>query len=199
MPTPGYQMAERNNAAEIDRLVAQIARGDRMAFDRLYRHLERPLFRFIRLRLNDPHRSADIMHDVFLEVWRGAAAFRGQSSARTWIFAIAWRKAMEIHRRSDRVVYQETLPEQIDESTDAATAIAQAEDSRAVRACLDGLSAEHRIALELTFFEEMSYHEIAGVLGVPEGTVKSRVFHAKQLMLRCLTIKGATGGRKSYG
>lgn len=192
-------MAESDRSDQAHLLVAAIARGDRSAFEQLYRALERPLYRFIALKLNDPHRSADVVHDVFLEVWRNAASFRGQSSARTWIFAIAWRKAMEVHRRNDRVTYQETLPEQIDESMDAATAISQAEDSQAVRACLEGLSADHRIVLELTFFEEMSYPEIAGVLGVPEGTVKSRVFHAKQLMVRCLASKGAARGRKSYG
>lgn len=192
-------MAEGDRSEQINDLVAAIARRDRTAFDQLYRALERPLYRFIALKLNDPHRSADIMHDVFLEVWRNAATFRGLSSARTWIFAIAWRKAMEVHRRNDRVTYQETPPEQIDESMDAATAISQAEDSRAVRACLEGLRDEHRIALELTFFEEMSYPEISGVLGVPEGTVKSRVFHAKQLMVRCLSGKGAARGRKGYG
>lgn len=192
-------MVESDRSDQINQLVAAIARGDRQAFDQLYRGLERPLYRFVLLKLNDPHRSADIMHDVFLEVWRNAAAFRGQSSARTWIFAIAWRKAMEVHRRNDKVTYQETLPEQIDESMDAPAAISQAEDSRAVRACLEGLSDEHRIALELTFFEEMSYPEIATVLAVPEGTVKSRVFHAKQLMVRCLSSKGAARGRKGYG
>lgn len=192
-------MAESDRSDQTNLLVAAIARGDRSAFEQLYRALERPLFRFIALKLNDPHRSADVMHDVFLEVWRNAANFRGQSSARTWIFAIAWRKAMEVHRRNDRVTYQETLPEQIDESMDAAAAISQAEDSQAVRVCLEGLSADHRIVLELTFFEEMSYPEIAAVLGVPEGTIKSRVFHAKQLMVRCLASKGAARGRKSYG
>ncbi len=189
-------MVESDRSDQINQLVAAIARRDKLAFDQLYRTLERPLYRFILLRLNDPHRSADIMHDVFLEVWRNAATFRGLSSARTWIFAIAWRKAMEIHRRNDKVIYQETPPDQIDESMDAAAAIAQSEDAQAVRACLGGLSTEHRIALELTFFEEMSYPEIAGVLGVPEGTVKSRVFHAKQLMVRCLSSKGAARGRK---
>lgn len=192
-------MAEGDRSEQINDLVAAIARRDRTAFDQLYRLLERPLYRFIVLKLNDPHRSADIMHDVFLEVWRNAATFRGLSSARTWIFAIAWRKAMEVHRRNDKVIYQETLPEQIDESMDAAAAIVQAEDSQAVRACLNGLSDEHRIALELTFFEEMSYPEISSVLGVPEGTIKSRVFHAKQLMVRCLSGKGAARGRKGYG
>lgn len=192
-------MAERADSADIDHLIAAVARGDRQAFDALYRALERPLFRFLMLRLNDPHRSADTLHDVFLEVWRNAGAFRGQSKARTWIFSIAWRKAMEVHRRNDRVTYQETLPEQIDDSPDAASALSVAEDAQAVRDCLKGLSKEHRIAMELTFYDEMGYAEIGKVMDIPEGTVKSRVFHAKQLMIRCLSSKGAARGQKGNG
>lgn len=188
-------MTENTTNTQIDRFVAAIANGDRGAFECLYRALETPLSRFIRLRLNDPHRSADIVHDVFLEVWRNAAAFKGQSSARTWIFAIAWRKVMDAYRQGDRVSYQEELPERIDENIDTESAIVASEDARAVRACLDGLSAEHRIAIELTFYEEMGYAEVAAVTGVPEGTVKSRVYHAKQLLLRCLSARGAVRGR----
>jgi RNA polymerase sigma factor (sigma-70 family) len=194
---PGLKMAENSKTGETEHLVAAIAGGDRAAFKALYTSLEGPLYRFIRLKLNDPHRSADIMHDVFLEVWRNAAAFRGQSNARTWIFAIAWRKVMDVFRQSSRITYQESLPEQIDETTDTERALAAAEDARAVRECLRGLSAEHRIAVELTFFEEMSYSDIAETLNVPAGTVKSRVFHAKQLLLRCLSAKGAARGDKT--
>lgn len=190
-------MVESRRTGETERLVAAIADGDKKAFEALYRTLETPLYRFIRLRLNDPHRSADIMHDVFLEIWRNAGSFRGQSNARTWIFAIAWRKVMDAFRQNDKVVYQESLPEQIDDTTDAEGMIAAAEDSRAVRDCLKGLSTEHRIAMELTFFDDMSYSDIAAIVGVPEGTVKSRVFHAKQLMLRCLSAKGAARGDKT--
>ena len=189
------------NAKEksVDELVAAISVGDRSAFDTLYRRLERPLYRFLILKLNDPHRSSDLLHDVFLEVWRSAATFRGQSKAQTWIFAIAWRKAMEVHRKGERVTYQESLPDQIDESPDAATALSAAEDATAVQACLKGLSEEHRMVLELTFFEEMSYPDIGAVMGIPEGTVKSRVYHAKQLMLRCLSAKGAVRGSGRNG
>ena len=192
-------MVESRGTGETERLVAAIAQGDRTAFEALYRALETPLYRFIRLRLNDPHRSADIMHDVFLEIWRNAGSFRGQSNARTWIFAIAWRKVMDAFRQNDKVIYQETVPEQIDDTTDAEGAIAASEDSRAVRDCLKGLSIEHRMAMELTFFDEMSYSDIAAIVGVPEGTVKSRVYHAKQLMLRCLSAKGAARGDKRSG
>jgi len=192
-------MAESGKNGEIERLVAAVAGGDRVAFEALYTALEGPLYRFILLKLNDPHRSADIVQDVFLEIWRNAGTFRGQSNARTWIFAIAWRKVMDAFRQSSKVTYQETLPEQIDEATDTERAIEAAEDARAVRACLRGLSAEHRIAVELTFFEEMSYSDIAETLGIPAGTVKSRVFHAKQLLLRCLSAKGAARGDKGNG
>lgn len=190
-------MSDSHRTGQTDRFVAAIARGDKAAFEALYRSLETPLYRFIRLKLNDPHRSADILHDVFLEVWRNASAFRGQSNARTWIFAIAWRKVMDAFRQSARLTYEETLPEQIDDTMDAEHAISAAEDSRAVRDCLKELSAEHRIAVELTFFEEMSYSDIAAVVGVPAGTVKSRVFHAKQLLLRCLSAKGASRGYRT--
>ncbi len=189
-------MVEGSRNSQIDAYVAAIADGDRSAFEALYRTLETPLYRFILLRLNDPHRSADIMHEVFLDVWRSAAAFRGQSSARTWIFAIAWRKVMDVFRQSGKVTYKENLPDQIDESADTESAVSAAQDSRIVRDCLKGLSDEHRIAIELTFFEEMSYLEIAAVVGAPEGTVKSRVYHAKQLMLRCLSAKGVVRGRE---
>ena len=91
------------------------------------------------------------------------------------------------------------MPDQIDESPDAATALSTAEDATAVRECLKGLSEEHRMVLELTFFEEMSYPDIGSVMGIPEGTVKSRVYHAKQLMLRCLSAKGAVRGSGRNG
>ncbi|MGB3315566.1 MAG: sigma-70 family RNA polymerase sigma factor [Albidovulum sp.] len=139
--------------------------------------------------MNDPFRSADIVHEVFLEVWRSAGAFKGKSSVRTWVFAIAYRKVVDVFRREGRLSYHDDLPEQVDDSPDAATALVAAEDADAVRACLDRLRPEHRLAIELTFYEDMSYRDIASVTGVPEGTVKSRVFHAKQLLTRCLSAR----------
>ncbi|MCB2129193.1 MAG: sigma-70 family RNA polymerase sigma factor [Rhodobacteraceae bacterium] len=173
----------------IDLLVRAVAGGDRAAFERLYLLMERPLFRFARLKLNDPFRSADIVHEVFLEVWRRAAEFQGKSSARTWMFAIAYRKIVDTYRREGRLSYQEELPEQIDDSADATSVLVAAEQAEAVRECLGRLRVEHRLAIELTFYEDMGYREIAEIAGVPEGTVKSRVFHAKQLLMRCLAAR----------
>jgi RNA polymerase sigma-70 factor (ECF subfamily) len=174
---------------DIDLLVRAIAGGDRAAFERLYQLMERPLFRFARLKLNDPFRSADIVHEVFLEVWRRAGEFQGKSSARTWMFAIAYRKIVDTYRREGRLSYQEELPEQIDDSADATSVLVASEQAEAVRECLGKLRVEHRLAIELTFYEDMGYREIAEIAGVPEGTVKSRVFHAKQLLMRCLAAR----------
>jgi len=180
---------------DFDLLVEGIACKDRCAFERFYRALERPLFRFVQLKLNDPFRSADIVHEVFLEVWRRAGDFQQKSSARTWVYAIAYRKVVDVFRREGRLSFEGDVPEQIDESADAATCLIAAEQAEAVRRCLDGLKSEHRLAIELTFYEEMSYRDIASVAGVPEGTVKSRVFHAKQLLMRCLSERFKAGTR----
>ncbi|SPH18174.1 ECF RNA polymerase sigma factor SigK [Defluviimonas aquaemixtae] len=174
---------------DLESLVAAIGRRDREAFERFYREMEGPLFRFVRLKLNDPFRSADIVHEVFLEVWRGAGAFQKRSSVRTWVFAIAYRKVVDAFRQQGRLTFEEEVPEQIDSRPDAEACLLAAQQSQAIRLCLDTLKAEHRLAIELTFYEDMSYRDISSVTGVPEGTVKSRVFHAKQLLMRCLSAR----------
>lgn len=180
---------------DLDNLLARIARKDKSAFEQFYQELERPLFRFVQLKLNDPFRSADIVHEVFLEVWRSAGSFQKRSRVRTWVFAIAYRKVMDVFRKQDRLTFGDDVPEQIDDSPSAEACLVAAEQTDAVRHCLDTLKHEHRLAVELTFYEDMSYREIASVTGVPEGTVKSRVFHAKQLLMRCLAARLKVGNR----
>lgn len=171
---------------ELVRLIRRVAEEDRAAFAALYAALEKPLYRFIAQRLNDPFRAADILHDVFLDIWRGAAGFSQKASVKTWVFAIAYRKVMDVYRATGRLAGEDELPDRPDESPDAAQCLIAAQEQSIVRDCLGTLKPEHRTAIELTFFEDMSYREIAEVTGVPEGTVKTRVFHAKSHLLRCL-------------
>lgn len=168
-------------------LVAQVAEGDRTALAELYRSLERPVFRFIASRLNDPFEAADILHDVFMEVWRSAGRFEGRSKVQTWIFGIAYRKVIDAHRQRGRQDVSDDLPEDADDSVDTEACIAATEEADHVRQCLKTLSGEHRSAISLAFYEDMTYGAIAEVTGVPEGTVKTRIFHAKKLLLRCLS------------
>lgn len=180
---------------DLSRLIARIAHADKQAFSTLYQTLEKPLYRFIRTKLNDPFLAADILHDVFLEIWRGAARFENKSSVKTWVFAIAYRKTMDVFRKNDRLVGEEEIPEQVDGSPDATQCLIATEEKELVRNCLQTLKAEHRSVIEMTFFEDMSYREISEIAGIPEGTAKTRVFHAKSLLLRCLQSRMGKGAR----
>lgn len=174
-------------------LLKRIATGDRSAMAALYRDLERPLYAFIQSRLNDPFQSNDILQDVFLDVWRSAGRFEGRSSVRSWIFGMAWRKVIDVHRAGKRLSYSDDLPDQEDTSPAAVALMGQEQEHKRLRGCLAGLKDEHRTAIELAFFQDLGYREIAEVAGVPEGTAKTRVFHAKKLLLHCLEAHGIKG------
>ncbi len=167
-------------------LLQRISRQDKQAFEALYRAMERPLFRFVQSKLNDPFQSSDILHEVFLEVWRNAGRFEGRSSAKTWIFGIAYRKVIDVFRRNGKVELSDEMPDVADDSPDALQCMVAAQNSAMIKHCLGTLKTEHRNAIELTFYEDMSYREISEVTAVPEGTVKTRVFHAKKLLMHCL-------------
>ncbi len=168
-------------------LITQVASGDKAAFSALYREFERPVYRFIASKLNDPFEANDILHEVFMEVWRSAGKFEGRSTVKTWLFGIAYRKTMDRFRKSARVSLVDEVPEEVDDTVDTFGDVAAAQEAGHVRFCLDELKAEHRLAVEMAFFEDLSYREIAVATDVPEGTVKTRVFHAKKLLMRCLS------------
>lgn len=173
-------------------LLRQIAKGDKQALAALYRAYEKPCYKFIVSRLNDPHEAADILHEVFMDIWRVAASFEGRSQVRTWIFGIAYRKVIDAHRKRGRMTVTDEVPEP-EEMEDAADAgYAAKQEAEHLRYCMGTLSDDHRSAVSLAFYEDMTCAEIAEIAGVPEGTIKSRLHHAKKLLLHCLSgrIKG---------
>ncbi len=178
--------------ATLAQLLSAISGGDKAAFAAFYREMERPLYRFVVSKLNDPHEASDILHEVFMEVWRSAGKFEGRSTVKTWIFGIAYRKTMDHFRKHGRVSVTDEVPEIEDDTPDAASCLVAAEQAEHVRHCLGTLSADHRMAIELAFYEDMTYGQIADTVGAPEGTIKTRIYHAKKLLLHCLS--GRIGG-----
>lgn len=176
---------QSDNAALVT-LLARVAEKDRAAFDALYRDLETSLFRFIRSRMNDPFEAADILHDVFIEIWRNAGRFEGRSSVKSWVFGIAYRKVIDVFRKSARTELTENFDDEVDSDPTPEQCLASAENSAHLNFCLQSLKPEQRAAVQLAFFEDQGYREIAHALDIPEGTVKTRIFHAKKLLLRCL-------------
>lgn len=175
--------------ADHSNLMRQIAAGDKRAFAALYRDLETPTLRFIQSRLNDPFEANDILHEVFMEIWRSAGKFEGRSMVRTWVFGIAYRKTMDAFRKNKRVEIWGEIPDRPDPAESADMVLNASEEAHHLRSCIDCLSSEHRLAISLAFYEDMTYDEIAEVAGVPSGTIKSRVFHAKKLLLECLETR----------
>ncbi len=175
-------MAEGSSA-----LLAKIAGGDELAFEEFYRLFEQRLYRFIKTKLNDSFEAADILNETFLEVWRRAASFEGRSKVSTWVFGIAYYKTVDRMRKRNPIPMQhEAFADIADESDDVLTCLLDAEAGEHVRFCLNNLKQDHRAVMHLAFYEDMKYREIANIVDCPENTVKTRMFHAKQVMKKCL-------------
>jgi RNA polymerase sigma-70 factor (ECF subfamily) len=175
-------------------LLRQAACRDMHAFELLYRAYHRRLTRFLDQVTRKPQLNDEILNDTMLVVWEKAHAFNGSSRVSTWIFAIAYNKAMKALRRESRM--QDVLPE-TEADMDATTWIVGPEaelidrESRlGVRHLLSMLSAEQRAVIELTYYHGYAYREIAAVVGCPVATVKTRMFHARRNLRAMLVAQG---------
>lgn len=172
---------------ELAALLARMAAGDdaEAALERLYRLMQPRLYAFALRRLGDPFEAEDIVNDVLLEVWRSAARFQGRSQARSWILGIAHHKIVDVLRRRGRL-HAQTETEIADEEADMDAALAGAQDAESLRQCLERLPDAQRTVVHLAFFEDLSYSEIARIVDIPVGTIKTRMFHAKRALKACL-------------
>ena len=177
--------------SEETELVVAIAQGSRQAMSRFYKAFESTVYRFVLMRIGDSAEAAEILNDVMLDVWRGAERFQGRSAIRTWVLGIAHHKVIDRlrakQRRPESTEYEDTIA---DESLGAEQAMVALGDASLVKHCLEKLSDAHRQVVQLSFFEDLAYREIAEILDCPDGTVKTRMFHAKSALKRCLSGLG---------
>ncbi len=167
-------------------LVQQIGTGDKRAMHALYLRHNEAVYAFAVSRCGNSELASDCVHDTMLEVWRSASRFAGRSTVKTWLFSIARNKLVDALRKRGRLSYVEDIPEHEDTAPNPeAAAIAAAESTRLHR-CIERLSGPQRAAIRLAFLEELSYAEVAEVEAVPIGTIKTRIHHAKQALMRCL-------------
>lgn len=177
----------RMSEEEVERgWIAAVAAGDRSALRHLYERYHPLLLRFVAASLNDPAEAADVVHETFLTVWRQADRFEGRASVKTWIFSIGRNKAVDRLRGARRRQPLPEGPDPADPDADVAGLVEAASDARRVRECIEKLSAPHRRAIQLAFWDELDYGEISQIEQAAEGTVKTRIFHAKRLLRHCL-------------
>jgi len=155
-------------------LIAGVATGSDEAFRQLYDRFSDRVYRYAYTILRAKHLAEEVVQETMIAVWKGASKFSGRSKVSTWIFGIARNQAYSLVRREIRT---ERVPDVPLVEPDPAPGIHRQE--RVARA-LNQLSDDHREVVFLTFYEGLSYGEIAAILDIPTGTVKSRMFHAKK-------------------
>jgi RNA polymerase sigma-70 factor (ECF subfamily) len=188
-------MRNAHGEAEDAHLLEAVAGGDRQAFERLY-HLYFPrLTRFLNRATRNLQLIEEIVNDTMLVVWRKAPTWDASCKVSTWIFAIAWRRALKaLHGADEPVEAAPDLLELIEANPDSQpeARFALLRQHQAVDAALGALPLEQRTVVQLTYFHDMGYADIADVMGCPQNTVKTRMFHARRRLASLLADREET-------
>lgn len=175
-----------DTATDDESLLARVAAGERDALATLYARYQRPLFGYVCHLTADRAVAEEILQDTLLAAWRGAGDFAARSSVRTWLFGIAHRQAHNRLRRRDgppTALPTADLPDEHPDADPSPEDQALARATRAdIAAALHRLSPTMREPLVLAAWQGLSYPEIAAILGIPVGTVKSRIHAAKRTL-----------------
>jgi len=162
------------------RLIERIAAGDLRAFEQFYRAYRVRLGRFLDRMTHRRGLVEELLNDTMLVVWNRSDRFDGSSKVSTWVFAIAYRKALKALQRHDEAVEDETLDERPAADAGPEQEAQTRQLSAQLRRALAALSVDHRAVVELTYFHGMGYREIAQIVDCPVDTVKTRMFHARR-------------------
>jgi RNA polymerase sigma-70 factor (ECF subfamily) len=191
-PLAGGPHARSDAAPDLDALLTRVARGDQAAYELVYDRMAGPVYGLIRKVLRDPAQSEEVAQEVLLEVWRMAARFDAtRGSAASWVLTIAHRRAVDRVRAETAAAEREMRtaaivdPPRADEVAEIVEASLEAER---VRRCLDGLTGLQREAVTLAFYKGYSYPQVAALLDVALGTIKTRIRDGLIRMRDCLGV-----------
>jgi RNA polymerase sigma-70 factor (ECF subfamily) len=168
-------------------LLARIGTQDLEAFETLYRIYQPRLGRFLITMLQRPQLVEEVLDDTMMVVWQTAGKFRGSSKPSTWIFAIAYRKALKAKARWPDPVEDVDFDTRVDTDARADEQLHRNRLHEALRAAMERLSPEHRAVVDLTYFHGLGYREIADIVNCPVDTVKTRMFHARRRLKQVLS------------
>lgn len=194
-PSSGSRVGSQASDSDAETaLVARVVARDQSAFAELYGLYRRRLARFLGRFLGSPQVIDEVINDVMFVVWQDASRFELRSKVSTWIFGIAWHKALKALDRQKRDAPQLPSPTEFARPDDGASAL---EIREWLGRALDGLSPDQRLVVELTFFAGCSYQEIAQIAHCPVNTVKTRMFHARHRLRDILVSLDAVAREKS--
>lgn len=167
-------------------LVVRAKRGDRRAIEELVRCWEKPLFYYIRRLIDQEADAWDVLQMTWIRVLRGLGSLKDPVAFPAWLYRLARNTAIDhLRRRGQAGCWLQELPEQA-EATDDGEPRWTAQDAERVHLALAQLTPRHREVLTLFFLDDLSLDEIGVVVGVPSGTVKSRLFYARRAIREIL-------------
>jgi RNA polymerase sigma-70 factor (ECF subfamily) len=179
--------------ASLEHLLAMVARGDHEAFEAVYDRSAPQVYGLVRRVLRDPAQAEEVAQEVFLEVWRSAASFdASRGGAMTWLLTIAHRRAVDRVRSAQAATDRDVRfgRQQVERDVDVVSeAVEQRLETAAVREALGSLTALQRQALTLAYYGGYTHTEVAELLGVPLGTVKTRI---RDGLIRLRDLMGVT-------
>lgn len=176
-------------------LMARVASGDRAAMRSLFGQHNVRVFRFLVRRLRNEALAEELVNEVFLDVWRQAGSYEGRSAVSTWMLAMAHNKAVSLLRKRREDSLDDAAAERVPDGSDDPEQHAQKRSkAAAMRQVLELLSDEHREVIDLVYYHEKSVREVAEITGVPEATVKTRMYYARKQLGEKLNDAGIDRG-----
>ncbi len=176
----GTGPAARSEGPDDARLLCLISDGDLRAFEALYRAYQPRLVRFLRTILRRTQAVEEVLNDTMMVVWRHPERYNGTSKVSTWIFAIAYRKALKALKRHDEPIEDKQAETRQSPDAGPEQQVGQRQVQAVLKNAISQLSRDHQAVVDLTYFHEFGYREIAEIMACPVDTVKTRMFHARR-------------------
>ncbi|MGB3045194.1 MAG: sigma-70 family RNA polymerase sigma factor [Xanthobacteraceae bacterium] len=178
-------------ATSDEMLIESIAEGSKPAMHILYARYRVRVYRFILRMIRDTTTAEDLVSQVFLDVWRTAGQFEGRAQVSTWLLSIARFKALTaLRQRSHEDLDEDGVLEIADQADTPEAALERTKTSAILRACIAKLSPAHREIIDLVYYHEKSVEEAGKIIGIPQATVKTRMFYARKQLAELLKTCG---------
>jgi RNA polymerase sigma-70 factor (ECF subfamily) len=172
-------------------LIGRIAAGDKAAMRTLFARHQVKVFRFVVRIVGDAALAEDTVSETFLQAWQHAGRYEGRASVSSWLLGIARHRALDAaRRRPTESLDSEAAQNAIDPARDPEAELGRKDTGAVLRAALAALSREHAEIVDLVYYQEKSIREIGEILGIPENTVKTRMFYARKRLAALVATAG---------